>query len=302
MPGGPSDLAIVTTYFNPAGWRTRSSNYARFTDGMRRAGLAVVTVECAFGAAEFALPPSADVVPMRARDVLWQKERLINAAVARLPAQFTKVAWLDCDVLFEDSAWAHAASRLLDDVAFVQLFDRIVRLPRGHVSFSGEGHARPGFAARRTGDASPGGHGHVGYAWAARRDALRGRGLYDACIAGGADHVMAHAFGGEPRSPCIDEILGRDGARRRHFDDWCRALPRAAAKGVGFVPGALFHLWHGEAADRRYGARNRDLAALSFDPATDIRVGPSGCWEWASEKPELHRWTQDYFARRNEDG
>jgi hypothetical protein len=113
---------------------------------------------------------------------------------------------------------------------------------------------------------------------------------------------MAHAFCGDTDSACVDEILGRAGARRRHFDEWCRCAPRAAAPGVGFVPGTLLHLWHGEAANRRYGARNRDLEALGFDPATDIRVGASGCWEWSSDKPALHRWTDEYFARRREDG
>jgi hypothetical protein len=34
----------------------------------------------------------------------------------------------------------------------------------------------------------------------------------------------------------------------------------------------------------------------------DLAVGPSGAWEWASCKPELHRWAADYFRLRNEDG
>jgi len=48
--------------------------------------------------------------------------------------------------------------------------------------------------------------------------------------------------------------------------------------------------------------RNRVLAAFGFDPARDIRIGPSGCWEWASRKPELHRWAREYFYFRREDG
>lgn len=305
MPAGADDLAIVTAFYNSSGWRTKPLNYERFADGLRRARLDWITVECAFGSAEFTLPPSQGVIQIRGRDVLWQKERLINLAFSRLPARFTKAAWLDCDLLFENPDWAAQASRLLDTHDFVQLFDKVVRLPRGHTSFAGDGDAQPGFVAARSGGpvaSRRDRHGHTGYAWAARRDALGDRGLYDACIAGGADHVMAHAICGETESPCIDRVLGRSDVHRRHFLEWCRRAPRADAPRVGFVPGTLFHLWHGDLENRAYGTRNRELADLEFDPRRDIRVGPSGCWEWGSGKPALHRWAAEYFARRKEDG
>jgi hypothetical protein len=304
----PADLWGVTAYFNPAGFRSRLRNYALFRAGIEAAGIPLVTVECALAECPFELAEGPNVLRMRGRDVMWQKERLLNVAIAALPAECRKVAWLDADVLFENPGWAAETAALLDDYPVVQPFSRAVRLPRGAIADDCGGESYDGFAAvyaRRphhllTGDFAS--HGHTGFAWAARREVLEGRGLYDACIAGSGDHMMAHAFCGDWASACVDRIIGSANGHRRYFAEWCRAVyPRVRAR-VGYVPGAVLHLWHGEVADRRYVDRNRELAGFGFDPARDIRVGEGGCWEWASRNPGLHRWAAEYFGRRREDG
>jgi glycosyltransferase involved in cell wall biosynthesis len=68
------------------------------------------------------------------------------------------------------------------------------------------------------------------------------------------------------------------------------------------VPGRILHLWHGETRHRRYHDRSQELASFGFDPARDIRISARGCWEWASDKPDLHRWSRRYFDVRHEDG
>jgi hypothetical protein len=303
----PTDgLWIVTTYFNPDGYRTKRENYDRFRERIE-GRIPLLTVECTFGNAEFELP-SPSVVRVRGRDVMWQKERLLNVALERLPASCAKVAWLDADVLFENGEWAAETARRLDSCPVLQLFDRAVRLPRGHLADDGTGEAYPGFAAvaRRdphrllAGDFAA--HGHTGFAWAARREVLAGRGFYDACIAGSGDHMMAHAFAGDWTSGCVDRIIGPATRHRGHFAAWSREIYQRVRANVGFVPGSVLHLWHGDVRDRRYVDRNRELAAFNFDPARDITVGASGCWEWNSAKPELHRWAREYFGRRLEDG
>src|SRR5258706_11375823 len=94
------DLWVVACYFNPAGFATKLANYKRFIEGLSRGGVNYRVVECAFGDADFSLGRSENVLEIRARDVMWQKERLLNVAMGRLPASCTKVAWVDCDVLF----------------------------------------------------------------------------------------------------------------------------------------------------------------------------------------------------------
>lgn len=302
------DLWLVTSYFNSHGYRTKRENYDRFRERIDGSGLNLLTVECAFGGAPFELPASPAVLRVAARDVMWQKERLLNVAVATLPPACRKVAWLDGDILFERPDWAVATARLLDDFPVVQLFDQAIRLPRGHDAYHGDGDVWPGFAAvvRRAphrmtkGDFAA--HGHTGFGWAARRDYLERHGLYDACIAGSGDHMMAHAVCGDWTSACVQRIIGPNHRHRDYFAAWARRQYADVRARVGCVPGAVLHLWHGETADRRYVLRNQELAAFGFDPAADVRVGPTGAWEWASRKPQLHAWARAYFGHRREDG
>src|SRR5262245_23219149 len=303
-----ADLWVVTAYFNPHSYRTRRRNFDLFRAPLEAGRIHLTTVECAFGDSPFELPESHGVIRVRGHDVKWQKERLLNLAISRLPAEARKVAWLDADVLFENPDWAAETAKLLDEFPVVQPFDRAVRLGRGGPADTDSATAYPGFAAvcarnphaPLSGDFA--GHGHTGFAWACRREVLGDCGLYDACIAGSGDHMMAHAFCGDWTSACVDRIIGAANRHRDFFTAWCREVyPRVRAR-VRFAPGPVLHLWHGEVGDRRYVDRNRELAAFGFDPARDIGIGPTGCWEWASRKPALHRWAREYFGHRREDG
>jgi hypothetical protein len=301
-------LWAVTAYFNPHRYRTRHANYQRFRAPFDAGGLPLLTVECAFSDEGFELPAAPDVLHVRGRDVMWQKERLLNAALPHLPSECTAVVWIDGDVLFQRDDWAPQTQRLLQHVPVVQPFAQAIRLPRGATAFDGDGDVYDGFAAtyaRRPqlllrGDFAA--HGHTGFAWAARRDLLDRHSLYDACIAGSGDHVMAHAFCGDWSSRCLARVFGDNGRHKAYFRDWCRRVYPDVRARLSFVPGALLHLWHGEIAARRYVTRNQELAAFGFDPVRDLRVGATGCWEWAGASEELRRWAYDYFTHRQEDG
>jgi hypothetical protein len=41
---------------------------------------------------------------------------------------------------------------------------------------------------------------------------------------------------------------------------------------------------------------------MGFDPATDIKHGDNGAWQWSKSRPELERYCIDYFQQRLEDG
>ena len=301
------DLWIVTSYFDPVGYHSRRRNYDAFQAPLIAGGLHVVTIECAFGDDAFALPPSPHVLRVRSKHVMWQKERLLNLAIRRLPTECTKVAWVDCDTLFTNPAWAVATSHLLERFPVVQPYETALRLPQVWTLGDAADSMR-GFAAAqeddpesvRSGDYRR--HGETGLAWAARRSVLEPDGLYDACIIGGGDHVMAHAMCGDWNSVCIDRLIGLAAPQADHLRQWGERFSQRVQGAVGHVPGAAVHLWHGERADRRYSARHKELAAFGFDPQRDLRSAASGCWEWASDKPQMHAWAAEYFSGRREDG
>src|SRR5690606_30780506 len=144
-----------------AHYRTKRVNYERFAAPIRAAGIPLVTVECAFEEEPFELAGGPEIIQVRGRDVMWMKERLINLAIARLPSHVTKVAWLGADILFENPAWAIRTAELLDRCPLVQPHDRVGRMARDRLSFSGR--TRRSFACqfqRRPESARLGGAAH----------------------------------------------------------------------------------------------------------------------------------------------
>lgn len=301
------DLGIVTSYFNPCGFRSRAENFERFVEPIRAAGIPLVIVEGCFDGGVERLAEHYHSLKVSARDVMWQKERLLDVGTGWLPPECTKVAWVDADVLFEDADWALRTSESLESAMVVQPFAECVRMSRGTLvpregddtfeSFAKVFVERPDVLAAGKFEL----HGHTGFAWAARRNLMARYGFYDACIAGSGDHMMAHAFAGDWQSPCIGRMVGNGGKHRAHYRKWSERLHEEMKARLSFVPGRLLHLWHGTIENRRYAQRNRELHALAFDPQKDIRVSPTGAWEWGSDRPELHDWARRYFEERRED-
>jgi hypothetical protein len=266
--------------------------------------LPLIVVECASPGETWQLMPAPNVVQLRTSTRLWQKERLLNRAMTKLPAQFKKIAWVDADILFENPDWAIQASELLNRFAVVQLGDRVIRLPEANGADGEQGVTWETFAAvyRQDPHALLHGdfayHGHTGFGWAVRRTALADGMLYDACIAGGGDHVMAHAFCGDWESPCLTRMMGDHSPWHRHAMKWSAEIYSRTRARMGVVPGSVFHLWHGDLATRGHVRRYQSLHEECFDPETDLQIDSGGCWRWSSEKPRLHRAVSDYMIGR----
>jgi hypothetical protein len=186
-------------------------------------------------------------------------------------------------------------------------------------------------------------HGHTGFAWAARRDFLAQHELYESFINGTGDHYIAHAMKGDWAGPCMANLqrvprtagLSRQATQRglltrlraaiprrwkqsfyklpgvmrttgpfwAHFFSWAQPMAAATSGRIGWAPGEVLHLWHGDGgASRGHGEGWMEMHRRRFDPANDVRRGQSGCLEWASHKPGLRRWAEQFFAARREDG
>jgi len=308
------ELWAITCHFNPAGFARRRANYREFR---RRLSVPLVTVELSFDG-RFELEEGADadiLVRLRGGDVLWQKERLLNVALAAVPEGCRKVAWLDSDVIFRSEDWAERASRLLDRCALVQLYRERRNLgagadPRKTRATPAESSqlsigwkiARGDWTPDDLRDANaPVSRGVTcGLAWASRRDTLEAHGLYDACILGTGDRAILCAALGRFEDGI--EAVRMTRFHAEHYEAWARGFHRTVRGRIDCIDGRIDHLWHGDLRDRRYGERLRLLADHAFDPCRDLTLGENGAWLWSSEKPGLHREVREYFRSRLEDG
>jgi hypothetical protein len=304
-------LWAITSYFNPAGYARRRMNYHVFR---RRLGVPLVAIELSFhGRFELTSRDAEIVLRRTGGDVLWQKERLLNLALAALPADCLYVVWVDCDVVFCRDDWADETIARLATTPLLQPYSTVHALPAGAIGgrlgpsqATGE---RPGVASVISGGGDlrvlrdisrRAGSRANGYAWATRRELLERHGFYDACIVGGGDTALVCAALGDFEA-AIDTHAMNEWQQERYLH-WSQPFFASVQRVLSFVPGGVLHLWHGDVQDRRSRQRHLDLRPFNFNPASDLALTETGVWRWNSDKPALHSYVRDYFAGRNEDG
>ncbi len=246
---------------------------------------------------------------------MWQKERLLNVALQHLPPSCTHVAWIDCDIVFDNDGWVADAGRQLAEVPVVQLFDEVVHAARdadpAAIRTGSPGWTQPSLvhSMRSASDARQPmanallrnqGAPAMGMAWAARRELLDRHGLYDRSIAGGGDTAFVGGVLG--LADVVTDMHSMNAAQRTAYDAWARAVHEDVQGCVGVLTQKAHHLWHGEMADRSARSRHVHLADLGFDPMLDLATGRDGAWRWARDKPALREFLAGYFAARHEDG
>lgn len=311
-PATIKDLCVITSYFNPQGYRRPRQNYHRFAAAIAAAGLDLWTVELAFDDDDFELPEaSLQLRGTRQANLMFQKERLLNRLIELLPADYDAIAWIDADVLFLNPNWPAEASAELGRRQVVQLFDDSYHLlPGGRLE-----KIRPSTAWHWQHQPDDPNFGqfdlhHPGFAWAARADWLRTHGLHDSMISGQGDCLMSMAF--SSLSSVLKPQLSQPGVLRllnnpwrARFEDWALPAGRAVGGSIGHVRGALLHLYHGSFANRRYRERWRYLVENGFNPGEHLEIDSNGLWAWTdaarAQKPKMIEAVARNFAIRKED-
>lgn len=305
-----SSLWVITVYYNPCGYKTRRTTYDRFMHTMRYSGINVLTIECAFGNDAFDLGESVDVVKVRSNSLLWQKERLINIGASYLPDSCKYVAWIDCDIVFENELWAQETAQLLEEkCTIVQLFEQCTRLDKlGNIPQKPDQVDSFAFVTAKNISTLNCGrydmHGHTGYAWAMRREIFDAIGLYEYAVSGSADHFMAHAIYGQ-YGFCVENALKHDPIQIQHLKNWGDIFYEHIRGKLGVVSGKIFHLWHGTHERRDYFRRMWKITEYGFNPHVDLIAMPGKPLEWQPnvliKKEKLVSYFAEYFESRQED-
>lgn len=336
MPRSTSaPLWAITSYFNPLGWQRRRDNYRVFRHHLTQVPLA--TIEWSpDGRFELGAGDADLLIQVSGGDLMWQKERLLNLLAPQLPAACRAVAWLDADVIFERNDWAEVALQMLRQQVLVHLFSHAHNMgpiPLGQwfdkgaladatlaaepdsplalqwpvaarrtgqvaaISATAEPYA---WTATKTSDALNGPDPTPGFAWAASREWLRTFEHLDGFVIGGGDGAYALAALGAASHVAARHQLSP--SWREAYLNVAQCMAEAARGRVGFVPGVLRALWHGELPRRRYRARYQLLADHGFDPRRDLVRAGSGVWSWSDAGRALSAGVRAYMLDRREDG
>ena len=291
----------ITSYYNPEHYQSRLNNYKAFREKLN---IPLLTIEHSFNGSFQLNPTDADIlIQVSGGNILWQKERLLNLAITKIPKDTENIAWLDCDIFFENSDWYESAKLALEKANIVQLFSEVIYLKPNATSLNLEDiHERWEGLIHKISSAgnkidwkiySP------GFAWAGKKKFLEEFGFYDAMIIGGGDSAMAFALYDQYELSKLHHQL--NDMQYKHYLNWSIPFNKAIDKKINFVSGKIYHLWHGTLNNRQYFKRYDGLSKLEFNPFLDIKINEDGIWELRKEARDLKNYLIEYFKKRNED-
>jgi len=306
MPKGlKGEMWGITCYFNPLRYKTRYNNYKKFREESKRQGLKLLTVEMSVdGNYELNDGDAEILVRVKSKSAIWQKERLLNVGIEKLPEACDKIVWIDADIVFENEDWVAETSNKLEDYCVVQPFSCVKRLKRGsgkrridRVNSSiGNAISRYGYKTNMNDNYES---GDPGFCWAARREILSDIGLFDKNILCSNDVIMFNSFIGNNKFTIYNMMSEKV---QRAIDSWREVVYPRVMGSVSYTPGVIYHLWHGSDKNRKYHFIEESIKKYDFDFDEHVYINEDKIWEWKDDKYMLKRLSEEYFWQRNEDG
>ena len=249
----------------------------------------VFVVEMSYLNNDFIIPDSENFIRIQAneRHLLWQKERLFNLALDKLPKKYKNVAWVDGDIIFKNqSSLSVMIDEALSEHSAVQLFSDVNWLDE---------HRQP-FRTQKSCILNSR-NGWHGYAWAFRREEIEKiGGMFDYHISGNGDLMLNYAFSitGSTKS-MPKRTLNECVSMKKKFNKYKDKVSKYFLGTVTCLDLEIDHQYHGDYRTRKYEYRENLLRKYKFNPETDIEIDKNGLYKWKFEREEAKRLFHDIF-------
>jgi len=293
------DMAIVACHFNWCKFVNPTRNLHRFIRQMQIENIPLFGVELSI-TENFETTGIEGWKQIRVgkENVCFQKEACINLAVKTLvPEKYTKIAWIDHDIIFTNRNWYSDASAQLEKFKVIQLFShgiktdrhgrQISKIPGAIFSYLNvERLVRTEWIMAAENIGYPGG------AMAARRDMWRHGGLYPYRIMGGGDTAFVLAMLKSKIGWPSNELFVQ-----RH-NKWKKEILEYVEENISYIKGDFVHEWHGDTVNRKY--KDRYSLLKNFNTLY-IELNECGIVHNYGDRT-INQAALEYFESRNEDG
>lgn len=305
-------LYVIGVCSNPVRYHSRYRLARKWIEVMSKTkNVKLTVVEAAYGDRHHELKndahkAGAEYLGLRTKSEIWIKENMINLGARHTIVKNPSckyIAWIDMDVFFRDDNWAINTVHQLQHFEVVQPWSECCDLgPEGgiislHKSFGHQHQKRK--RKKKANNCKPYYEfAHTGYAWACTRRFWEATGgLVDFPILGSGDHHMALGMVGEIENS-IHKTMHN--AFFRKLYEWQARAVRATKHEVGYVIGAIEHMFHGPKKRRYYIERWKILVKHNFNPDTDLQYDDQGLIQLTG-KPGLEQDIHLYNLSRAED-
>jgi len=278
------DMAICFVFFNPAESKRLLMNYLYVANLYKSFGWPVYTIELVF---EDRRPEIVDAIHVRGNSYMFHKERLCRLLEKQIPSKYTKLAFIDADVIFESNAWYAETSKLLETHDVVQPFETCHWMDLSYTKIELTRES----VLKMSGDKWDSSY-HPGFAWAFRRDWYKKQGFFDLMLSGSGDTLSCIGWM-KKKIPKSFNSLPK--SVERAFKEFAQLPEPRMAYREG---GEAFHLYHGTRKNRQYVERH-SILNVSNDIEDMITTNDDGVYEWKQLK--VNAFFVNYFVSRFDD-
>jgi hypothetical protein len=296
VPPIATDTAVIMAFFNPANYKRPLKNIIYVMHTLTSQDIPCYVIECVFPHRRPQVPGASMVV--HSKTPMFYKEQLFNLMEKEVPPQYTKLVFMDGDVIFEAPDWIDQVSRSLEDHDIIMPFENACWLYPDNITVRS---FKKSLAWALTNEIEF--HNfhqyHPGFAWAMRRDFFNKiGGFFDKKFLGGGDVSI-----GAVVLPGVTEEAIRASAEQASvvepFFAYYKRV-KALEPRIGYLPFDVYHLFHGLKHERKYSTRYpRVKKLLQGDFESFTKMNPDGLYEFTD--PQIAAYAVEYFKGRNED-
>ena len=295
-----SDVAVLLAFYNAAGFSRILKNMQYVIKCLTDNNIPYFLVECVFKGAKQHFPDATLV--LHSDSYMFYKEQLINKLEKVVPPQYTKLAIIDGDIIFDAPDWIDQISQTLEKCDVLQPFKEACWLTPNNTKIrSRKPSYATGLLQNRLTHPRSIHYFHPGFAWAFKRKTFQDiGGFYDRAVIGNGDMLFVfNFFKDEVPDYWIREILDNTFILQG-WKEYHEQFKKVAPK-IGVIPIKAMHLFHGVRQNRQYTTRYKTAGTLLRDKAWDkeISVNKDGLYEF--NNPIISDAVHEYFKRRNED-
>jgi len=274
-----TDMAVCFVYFNSMNSKRMLMNYLYTVEKLKLANIKYYTLELYYDQ-----PEIKDAIHLKGESVLFHKENLCQILEKYVSWWYSKLLFLDADIIFENPDWYMNVSKLLDTYEVVHPFEKCCWLDLTYNQIIIERETVLLMDMKK--DYNP--KYHPGFGWAFRRCWFRKFGFYNLAITGSGDSYSAAAWLGTKIKTIIPAL------KPSYFIYCSMKKPLITS-----CPGTVFHLYHGSRENRKYAERHRIL-----DGITDVRkiLTKSKNGVYMLTDKVVNKKLVEYFKERDDDG
>lgn len=282
-----NDLVVGLVFFNPVKSKRMVMNYLYTIEKFKLAKIPYYTMELVYDGRN---PEIADAFHVRSSSYIFEKENLCYLLEKRIPTNYTKLLFLDADLVFSDEDWYNKLSEKLNSYEVVQPFTNAIWL---NLEYNYIIRQRMTCVFNKDKSKSNSAGAHVGFAWAFQRSYFNEVGMFRYAIVGCGDSYSSILYLNNT------SFLNSGADIKAVLSKFNMLFNSSKRPSISYLNGNVFHLWHGSIENRNYVKRVEILSGIE-DISNILTENQDGIFEFTD--PTLNEKMYNYFSNRDDDG